>query len=221
MTKVIFTLILLCIVTSVFGQRRKKKVIRQRFKAGLIIGANLAQINGDLFSGYDKFGLQFGARGVMVLSPKLQASIELLYSQKGSKRPRKSVLQQAVDIQLNYAETPILLNFLSKEKVEAGYFRNHFHIGISYSRLLKTKVEAAVPHLQSEEVDYNILEPSFKGNDLAVVAGLTHYLSKHFGLTIRHSVSLTKMFENMGEDTTGRIKKWHSYYFTGQLLYMF
>ena len=223
MTRITLTfLLVLCIVSISFGQNRKKKV-QQRFKAGLIAGANLAQINGDLYTGYDKLGLQFGVKGIMVLTPQREASIELLYSQRGSERDNKGhqVLDRNVNIHLTYAETPILMTLLYKENEEGNFFHNHFHFGLSYSRLLNTKIEAGPIFDPELEVDYAALAPFFKTNDLAVVVGITHFLSKHLGFTIRHTVSLTRMFENDGVDTTGRTGRWHSFFFTGQVVYLF
>lgn len=222
MKKLTFTIIFLLIVTIGFSQRRKKRV-KQRFKAGLAMGANLSQINGDLFSGYDKWGLQFGARGVIVLRPTLEASVELLYSQRGSKgsTPRKSNLERKVDIGLAYAEVPFIINFLRKENEDEGFYHNHWHFGVSYSRLLNTKVDA-FPILEPfDEVDYEGLATFYKSSDLAAIMGVTHYVSKHLGFTLRHTISITNMYENMGEDITGKTKRWRSFFFSAHVLYMF
>lgn len=222
--RIAITFIFLLLVSSVFCQKRKKKRVKQRFKAGLVAGVNLAQINGDLYTGYDKLGLHFGARGVMVLRPNLEASIELLYSQKGSQRSderRRNIITRAVDIDLTYAETPILFNILADENEEEGFFRKHWQVGLSYGRLLKTQVEAGPILDVSKEVDYIALTPFFNGNDVSFIGGLTYYFSENFGLTLRHTVSLKAMYKNQGEDVTNQLNKWHSFFFTGQAVYMF
>ena len=57
----------------------------QRFKAGILVGFNGSQINGDASAGFNKLGLVAGVRGVTVINEKMEISIELLYSQRGSR----------------------------------------------------------------------------------------------------------------------------------------
>ena len=52
---------------------------QQRFKAGVIAGVTASQIDGDASAGFHKVGLQGGLRGIVVLKPRQEASIEFLY----------------------------------------------------------------------------------------------------------------------------------------------
>ena len=74
----------------------------RRFIAGLVAGVNLSQIDGDDLVGYDQIGLNAGARVATVLSPRWQLSMELLFSQQGSRKTRNDPPSAALEnIRLN------------------------------------------------------------------------------------------------------------------------
>lgn len=91
------------------------------FVAGLVGGLNFTQVDGDGYRGYSKIGfngggiiyLPFGYMENMPLDGTLALSLEVSFTQKGSKGktpiPNTGVLSQ--DINLQYAEVPIQLNF--------------------------------------------------------------------------------------------------------------
>lgn len=58
----------------------------QKFVAGIIVGGNLTQVDGDWVSGYYKFGANGGASVMLALNTKQTwfGTIELLYTQKGA-----------------------------------------------------------------------------------------------------------------------------------------
>ena len=55
------------------------------FKAGAIIGLNMAQIEGDEASGFNQVGLNTGILGNVILHKQWEVGFELLFSQKGSR----------------------------------------------------------------------------------------------------------------------------------------
>lgn len=91
------------------------------FVAGLVGGLNFTQVDGDGYRGYNKTGfnggaiiyLPFGYMENMPIDGTLALSMEISFTQKGSKGrdliPNTSVRSQ--DIKLQYAEVPIQLNF--------------------------------------------------------------------------------------------------------------
>ena len=57
----------------------------QRFNAGLVVGLNASQIDGDQLAGFDKLGLTAWVRGIAKLGETIDMNIEFLYSERGSK----------------------------------------------------------------------------------------------------------------------------------------
>ncbi len=105
----------------------------RKFYGGLVMGTNFIQVDGDQFAGYNKIGLNVGGIMYLKLSEQLAASMEILYSQKGSKSVQTKTIGTgyaitAYGITLNYAEIPVLINLIDKHK-------SHFGAGFSYSRL--------------------------------------------------------------------------------------
>ena len=72
----LFTLVTLglLITQSVFGQQKYNKNIAdsERFSAGVIIGYNNAQIDGDYQNGFDKYGITGGIRGIARITSRLE-----------------------------------------------------------------------------------------------------------------------------------------------------
>jgi Outer membrane protein beta-barrel domain len=93
------------------------------------------------------------------LGKNIAASIEILYSQKGSRSSggmRQSgtgrYMINKYNIKLNYAEIPIQINYFDKRK-------SHFGAGFSYSQLIASTedVEANIPvtnHITGAPVDF-------------------------------------------------------------------
>lgn len=109
---------------------------RRLFFAGLVAGANFAQIDGDNFAGYYKAGLNVGGIGYAQLHNHFALSWEILYSEKGAKSniSRLATHDTTVVIidyrvKLNYAEIPVMLNYFDKRK-------SHVGLGFSYNRLV-------------------------------------------------------------------------------------
>lgn len=104
----------------------------QLFKAGVALGANFAQIEGDDIGGYTKPGLHVGFTSELPLNQRWGLAFELLYSQKGS----NSFLTTAgneFSLRYNYAEIPLLVRF---HDLKGGLT---FRAGVSLGRLVNYK----------------------------------------------------------------------------------
>lgn len=93
------------------------------FYGGLIAGANFAQVDGDYFAGYHKAGLNVGGIVYTQLGKHVALSLEILYSEKGSKStiPKQTVGNPDITItkygiNANYAEIPVMINYFDKRK---------------------------------------------------------------------------------------------------------
>lgn len=93
-------------------------VVAQRFDAGLILGFNGTQVEGDSFKGYHKAGLLAGVFVQTDIAPAIVAGMEIKYSQKGS-RKQHDPKQPEVDkyaMKLGYIDIPLFMGFRTNDK---------------------------------------------------------------------------------------------------------
>lgn len=129
---------ILCITTA--GARAQNYYIdnERTFFGGLVGGVNLAQVSGDNYRGYDKVGMNVGGKVYLPLTSEIVASIEILYTQKGSVGKEvtsagavRGVTVSNYSISLDYAEVPVMINYFFPGKTHVG-------AGISYGRLVRS-----------------------------------------------------------------------------------
>jgi len=164
------------------------------FEGGLIFGTNISQVDGDTYWGYHKVGLNTGATVYIHFSNKIGVSMDLLYSQKGSRAASASssanfgtVIDQ-YHMDLNYVEVPVTfhlrqaVNFLDAKRVI------DFEMGASYEYLIKTS-EWAVIDQQTIVIDPVLNR--FNNDDIEGVVGASIKLYKNLNLNMRYQYSLT------------------------------
>jgi len=219
---VLLSLLILPFSSSSFAQQRFKT--QQRFKAGLLAGFNAAQLDGDLRQGFDKWGLTFGARGVIVLSSRFELSTEILFSPRGSRFERDGFRSGSKSqmIKLNYMEVPILINYLMKPTgtKKDKYYKNHISTGISVGRLINSSVE----EFGNDRIRFAEAVEFFNKNDLSYILGFTHYLYRHIGLGFRATISVNKIFDEAEtplQDPENELASLRGYFISGRILYMF
>ena len=151
----------------------------QLFKAGVAVGVNFSQIEGDDIGGYTKPGLHLGVSSELPLSERWGVAFELLYSQKGS----NSFLTSAGDefsLRYNYAEIPLLLKFTD---LKGGLT---FRAGVSLGRLVSYKY-------LFEKIDLsNSYFATYKPKkwDLESIVEGAYMVNNFFGVGIRWNYSL-------------------------------
>ncbi|MBR5956940.1 MAG: PorT family protein [Salinivirgaceae bacterium] len=134
----------------------------QKFNARANAGIVASQVDGDRYSGYNKFGFTFGAD----VSRPIEKTdfgwrLGLRYVRKGSHAP-KSEESDFYKVELHYAEMPLTALYT--------YKRFEFEAGASFGYLIKSK----------EDVDGNgMTEPAFKFKpiELSGVAGVNYNLT--------------------------------------------
>jgi hypothetical protein len=162
--------------------------VPRTFFGGLIAGANFTQVDGDRFAGYHKIGLNAGAIVYANLAPHLAGSIEILFSQKGARahKAQESASRAFVitkyNINLNYAEVPLMLNYFDRHKSNIG-------AGLSIARLINATEKAeqgqALPPIPDfdqypfRKMDYNFIV----GGNLHCWKGI--YLNARFQYSLR------------------------------------
>lgn len=111
--RVLSLVICLFLSTLAFGQN---------IKGGILAGINASQVDGDCHGGYSKLGLNGGVIAIVPMSDRWSLSLEMLYSQRGS-RERFNVNNVSgitYRLRLTYIDVPILANFAVDEKLSFG-----------------------------------------------------------------------------------------------------
>ena len=161
-------------------------------RGGAIFGINATQIDGDNYAGYHKVGLNFGFYGQIPVSKNFFVSTEILYSQKGSKSPTYVGLPLEYQINLQYAEIPVLLHFQDKKAFSVG-------AGFAYSRLLKEQEwfkqnpNPPIEICQGKPLNTSLLDLHFvclKRSDYTVVAEGNYLPLKNLAINVRFAYSL-------------------------------
>lgn len=149
----------------------------QNFRGGFKLGLNASQVRGDLLSGFDKAGLIGGLTLELPLKHEDFLQMELLFTQKGSRRnPTKDSYKKYI-MRLNYIELPISYYkiFGSKYGVQAG---------LSFAYLIKNT---------GIEWDENGFIPSatpFNEFEFAGHAGLFYQMNENSRFNLRYSMSI-------------------------------
>ncbi|MEI8280696.1 MAG: outer membrane beta-barrel protein [Bacteroidota bacterium] len=187
------------------------------FYGGLIIGSNFTQVDGDNFAGYHKMGLNVGGIVYATFSEHVAASLEILYSQKGSRSsvPTLSNSQayaiNKYGIDLNYAEVPVQINYFDKRK-------SHFGAGFSYSQLASSN--EYVQTSPTYPVTGNLAEKyQFKKYDLNFIIGGNLHLVKGLFMNIRFQYSLLPVRKDNPPEI-GRAEQYNNMW-TVRLMYLF
>lgn len=162
----------------------------QRFKGSLIGGFNLAQLDGDDLSGFNKIGLNTGAKVAAVLSDRWQLSLEMLFVQQGSHRSRDDVyFGQYDDIRLNMVEAPVMISFKD--------WKFHVSTGFSYARLISYSAESPIGEDLTDTETYR--------DDLYFwVVGATYYFHEKWGVNLRWQRALVDLEQQEGKTLLGR-----------------
>ena len=163
----------------------------QRFKAGIIVGLTASQIDGDESAGYHKVGLQSGLKGIVILKPKQQASVEILYSQRGCRNEPKTY--QQFNTTLNYIEIPLQWHYsdwLSEAADDANdFYRVQFNIGLSWAYLLGYKDK------YDEGYGITAALPDLNKNSFCGMVGVSFYATKNIGFTFRWQRAINNLYK--------------------------
>jgi hypothetical protein len=210
---------ILSFLLTLFGLWAFAQTTPQRFKAGVIASITASQIDGDLSAGYNKLGLQTGLRGIVLLKEKQEASVELLFSQRGAS---SALLKNADDfgfaITLNYIEIPVQWHYkdwLIEDAEKGDYYKVSFNAGLSFARLIGTKVNNELSAVT--KVVPNLLEK----NDLSFVLGANIWANHHLGFTFRYVRSFGYMYNPKKWALPPFAQAWNGHSLNFQTVYLF
>lgn len=197
-----FLLVLCCLsfLSEMEAQSQRSRIKRtaiHRFNAGIVLGLNVTQIDGDRFAGFDKFGILGGLKASMYLKKNLDFNVQLLYSQKGSRFETEGLAHNRMVkdrmIQLDYMEIPLLLSWkcYDPHKTTRGYV---FDLGISYARLINSKITEK--YVAPRRFSYASIIDDIKKDEFNFVTGLNYFLNSHFGVGVRMTVQMNLVYDN-------------------------
>lgn len=170
---------------------------QQRFRAGLTAGVNLSQIQGDKTGGYNKMGLVGGLRVLTLLTEKSDLSVELLFSQRGSRNDKSEPF--IIQIDLNYVEVPFTYNYKDWYDEEGDYYKVQATGGFAFSRLLDATHEDST----GKPVD---MTGDFNTNDVGIVLGAEFFFSKHWSISGRWTSSFNKLSNAENSPTSTELR---------------
>ncbi len=201
-----FSLLLLFLYCFLFTFKSKAQYNEDNdrlFYGGALIGSNFCQVDGDNFAGYHKVGLQLGAILFLKLSKPTAISMELLYTEKGSRAGINQLPRMMNDnsgvlidykIYLKYAEVPLLLNYIDKNK-------NNLGVGASFAYLGSSKEIYKDGNGALYENDAKLFP--FKKYEIAAVANGNAHIWKGLAIGLRMQYSMTNI-RNLSNFLTGR-----------------
>jgi len=184
----------------------------QRIKGGLIAGFNLTQVDGDQLYGFHKIGLNVGATAIVPVGKKFSATLETIYTQKGSFQSKNDTLTSPpYKLVLNYVEVPVLFSYTDKEVVKAGG-------GFSWGRLVGFE---EWEHLK--RVNWTTPDGPYKHSDVDAIADIQFKLFTGFWFDCRYSYSIAKIRTRTFHDIIGNVwtRKQYNNDFTFRLIYIF
>lgn len=212
-TKIIFLLAILAFPIVLLAQ--------PRFRAGAVLGLSASQIDGDLSAGYNKLGLVTGLRTIARLKPRTEASVEILFAQRGCQNELipGDFSPNPFALTLNYIDVPLQWHFkdwlIEYDNDKFNYYKTSFNVGLCYSRLISAKVQ--------DETDWlNGVAPDFLNkNDLNIVLGANFYVTRNWGFTARWMRSLMLMYDPRKHNPAPASKSWNGHNLYFQTFYLF
>lgn len=149
----------------------------QQIRGGFILGVSPSQVSGDRLSGFNKVGLTGGLLAKTALSEKVDIEIELLYVQKGSRKPidPDNNDYEEYKLELNYAEVPLIFQYRFNDKWI-------FDAGVSYGRLIFSR--------ESDEYGEFPVDFPFKKDEFSINGGINYYLFRNVLMNWRISNSV-------------------------------
>jgi hypothetical protein len=155
----------------------------QIIKGAVMAGMNLSQVDGDEIYGFHKFGLNIGASAIVPVANKWEASIETIFTQKGSyQKPHyDDSLTGEYKLKLNYLEVPVLFHYNDKNRVAFG-------VGLSWGRLVGVE-----EYEHGRRVETTNLNGPYDKNDFNVLLDVRFKIYKRLKFNVRYAYSIDKI----------------------------
>ncbi len=171
----------------------------RRFTATAILGMNISQIEGDLEQGYDKIGLNIGARAGVILAERWEAGFEILFSQQGSQSDMVRGVPRRYLCHLNYIEIPVLATFKDWKVTDANnrtFHRFYASAGLSYNRLMGGKLERD-GIIEFQGVNELVEEGDFFRQHIMLMGDVSFFITRNWGINIRYAQAPMNIRRNL------------------------
>lgn len=196
-------LLVFCLVLTYQGFSQKT------FKGYATTGLQLTQIDYDNLAGYKKPGVYAGLGVYLDLSDRWRSSLEIGYAQSGSWASAKEIQfnnSQFDKINLDYVVVPLSMTYMDWLSDDELYYRMEFTGGLSYWRLINSKV------LQIDGADITETFP-YANNVLSSHLGFYYCWSLKWAAGFVHKYTLTSLRPNntssrqIGKELSFRVRR--------------
>ena len=184
---ILLFLLILSVQTGLRAQGGYNPDDPRPFNGGLILGLNFSQVDGDSYYGYHKVGINTGGVVYVHFTPVWGASMELLYTRKGSQAETVTESQALGEyvskyfMGLNYVEVPVTLHYY--------YHSFDMEAGLSYARLISSTEYTTI----DPPVIIDPIANRFNTSDLDYIFGLSRKLYKNLYINGRFQYSITSI----------------------------
>jgi len=158
-----------------------KSNAQERFKAGVVAGVNLNQVDGDALIGFHQLGFQGGLKVYTIFTERWEMGMSILYTQHGSKAASTDYASSYDKLNFNFVEVPVLIHF-NEWKFQLGS-------GFSFARLINYKTIDLAGLDISDLQDYN-------SNIFSFIVETSLKVNEHLNLNVRWSKSLNNLQAN-------------------------
>lgn len=156
----------------------------QRFQGSAVGGLTMSQIDGDDLYGYNKLGITVGGKLRYNVGPKLDASLEMLYSERGSTSSFGFSKSGAFYATLRYLEVPMMVMLKDWHIEDGDYHKVSAHAGLSLGYLFDITSSDSGPTYDIS--NYNAIDASY-------ILGVNYNFTKRLGLTLRYTRAMTDL----------------------------
>lgn len=150
-------------------------VMAQKFDGGFRLGMTATQVGGDQLEGFDKAGVLAGAYVSRDISSRSSLVMEMIFIQKGSRKPVDKTDNSFYRMRLSYIEVPLLFRWKATRKLS-------LETGPAFGVLI-----AAQEADQLGDIDY---APSFEKTEVSFHGGLLYSLGDHWTANVRYGFSV-------------------------------
>lgn len=154
----------------------------QKFEGGVMAGLVGSQVAGDMYSGYNKAGINAGGWVSLATGKRSKLQMELCYLQKGS-RENPDYEKDKLDaylMRLGYVALPFLYRYQYNDLLS-------FESGLAMNFLI---------HNRERFNGYETVESPFSKSNLCFLAGLSVRISDRFRVNLRTDNSLFSIRKN-------------------------
>lgn len=173
---------------------------KNTFEAGVAVGFNMSQIDGDLLFGFRRIGVAAGPVVNINTATRWQVGIGMMYSQLGSARGKFDEPTSDFDkIRINQVEVPITLRFKDwkGEDDKGEFFRIGFEVGVTYNRMINQTFIARSGEDITDDFD-------FEPNGVSLQFGATYYINSDWGVHSHWAKQLTSLTKSTSQPMVNR-----------------